>query len=230
MMKKLSNLQQRLLSSLILIPVVLAVLWVGGWVLGVAASVVIAISFAEWMNLIQKTTPSLRGRILGGLLGIVYLGIAFCSFLYLRLFVPDGTEFLVYLMLLVWASDSGAYLFGKTIGGPKMSPTISPKKTWAGYGGALLGPACCLVVCIHFLTPAVLIEYTPPALLTFVVGGLLGIVGQSGDLMISALKRKAQVKDTGAIVPGHGGMLDRIDALLLIVLPYLCFVLYILPS
>jgi phosphatidate cytidylyltransferase len=81
-----------------------------------------------------------------------------------------------------------------------------------------------------FLTPAVLIEYTPPALLTFVVGGLLGIVGQSGDLMISALKRKAQVKDTGAIVPGHGGMLDRIDALLLIVLPYLCFVLYILPS
>lgn len=225
----LSNLQQRLLSSLILIPLVLVVLWAGGWVFGIAASVAIAVSFAEWMSLVQKITLSLQKRIFWGMVGAVYLGIAFCSFISLRLFIPDGTEFLVFLMLLVWASDSGAYLFGKTIGGPKMSPTISPKKTWAGYIGALLGPACCLTVCVHILTPLVLIEHTPPALLTFVVGGLLGIVGQSGDLIVSALKRKAQVKDTGTLVPGHGGMLDRIDALLLIALPYLAFVLYILP-
>lgn len=225
-----SNLQRRLLSSLILIPLVLVVLWVGGWGFGLAASVVIALSFAEWMGLVQTITPSLFKRILGGLAGAIYLGSAFWALVDLRLFVPDGREWLVFLMLVVWASDSGAYLLGKTIGGPKMSPTISPNKTWAGYAGALAGPACCLTLCVHGLTPPGLVEYPPSILLTFVVGGLLGIVGQSGDLIMSALKRKAQVKDTGALIPGHGGMLDRIDALLLIAVPYLAFVIYMLSA
>jgi phosphatidate cytidylyltransferase len=225
-MMQLSNLQQRLLSSLILIPLVVAIIYMDGWIFGLSVTAAITLSFVEWVSLIQKMELGRGAKTLGILGGIFYLGISCFSFLYLRFKLPEGTDFLIFLMLIVWASDSCAYMFGKTIGGPKMSPTISPKKTWAGYAGALLGPACVLVFCIHVLTS---LEYLPHPLFTFGVGILLGITGQSGDLMISAMKRKAGVKDTGAIFPGHGGMLDRIDALLLVVIPYLAFVQFILP-
>ena len=119
---------------------------------------------------------------------------------------------------MIWASDTGAYFTGKTIGGPKLIKEISPNKTWSGFGGALLFPA--LLGIIWYLVFGFHMEFDGRSVYTnLVVLAVLGVVtgaaGQAGDLLVSFVKRQAGVKDTGNLIPGHGGLLDRIDSLLL---------------
>lgn len=115
----------------------------------------------------------------------------------------------IFLALLTnWGSDTGGYFFGKLIGGPKLYPSVSPNKTWAGLLGCNVGA----------ILGAYITKLTALPLLTIVdcviVGLIVGSIGQMGDFFESMLKRAHKVKDTGAILPGHGGLLDRIDALL----------------
>lgn len=139
--------------------------------------------------------------------GLIYIFIGALSFIAIRSY---GWEFLLLLVLVIWASDIGAYFFGKILGGPKMAAKISPNKTWAGLAGAV---ACPVLVCVLFFylvgTPGMGLG------LALLQAALTGLSGQAGDLLISLVKRKAGVKDTGYIIPGHGGVLDRVDALLL---------------
>lgn len=224
--KPLSSLALRLLSSLVLIPVVIGMIGLGGWAYAILAALCIGIALAEWVNITKHIPGSTLFQTALILLGIVYLGGSFLEMVVLRRQM-DGAYWTIIFMLVIWASDSTAYLFGKTIGGPKMSPTISPNKTWSGYAGALIGPALVLMAAVHvtpFFPEAL---PTPSLLVTALAGILVGIAGQSGDLMISAMKRKAGLKDTGALIPGHGGILDRIDALLLALPVYLAYVEYV---
>lgn len=224
--KPLSSLALRLLSSLVLIPVVIGIIGLGGWAYAILAALCIGIALAEWVNITKHIPGSTLFQTALILLGIVYLGGSFLEMVVLRRQM-DGAYWTIIFMLVIWASDSTAYLFGKTIGGPKMSPTISPNKTWSGYAGALIGPALVLMAAVHvtpFFPEAL---PTPSLLVTALAGILVGIAGQSGDLMISAMKRKAGLKDTGALIPGHGGILDRIDALLLALPVYLAYVEYV---
>jgi phosphatidate cytidylyltransferase len=221
MADKKNNLLIRAVSSLVLIPLVIGVLWYGGWVFGLFVAMIFALALTEWTKVSLKI-PAQKFFYL--LIGPVYLGISCFLFFDLRLRTQDGFDWVVFLLLLIWASDSFAYFVGKTVGGAKMSPTVSPNKTWSGYMGAVLGPAVVLAICIHILTPTSLIEYMPPLWTTMLAGGVMGVVGQSGDLLISFMKRKAEVKDTGALIPGHGGILDRIDALLLVIPVYFAYV------
>lgn len=223
--KPLSSLAQRLISSAILIPVVVGIIWVGNWAFAGLVSICIAIAIAEWLKITKHIPTSPLNKTALVILGLIYLGASLAEIITLRS-LTDGFFWTLFFMLTIWASDSGAYLFGKTIGGPKMSPTISPNKTWSGYAGALLFPALVLCIGVHILTPDSLIELTPPASHTFLAGILIGLTGQAGDLMISAMKRKAGLKDTGALIPGHGGILDRIDALLLALPVYLAYLEY----
>lgn len=115
---------------------------------------------------------------------------------------------------MVWASDIGAYVFGKTIGGPKMAADISPNKTWAGLAGAII---CPFLLCLLFF---IFVSHTITSLgvdimVALIAGIIMGVVGQAGDLIISVLKRRAGAKDSGQLIPGHGGVLDRIDAMML---------------
>jgi phosphatidate cytidylyltransferase len=212
------NLHLRLVSAMILIPLVVAVIFMGGWIFGVFIALAFGVAYAEWFELATKTKRQLIYLILGSL----YFVISFSEFVVLRLFYESGIYLIFLLMFSVWASDTGAYIFGKVFGRSKMSPTISPKKTWAGFRGALIGSALIFTLLVYaapFLTPIIhndiIVTWAQLPLVLF-YGTIIGFVGQAGDLLVSALKRKANVKDSGSLIPGHGGLLDRIDSLLLV--------------
>lgn len=124
-----------------------------------------------------------------------------------------GIKVILYLLAVVWGTDIGGYLFGRLMGGPKLAPMISPAKTWAGAIGGL-GTACILGALVVLIMPGQHI-YGLLALIP-----ILSVISQIGDLMESALKRHYGVKDSGSLIPGHGGALDRIDGLLLVALVY----------
>ncbi len=212
-----STLTLRLISSAFLIPLVIGILAMGGWIFGAVMALCIGIAISEWIVLSQKSTKKLLYKIGLIILGTLYLGFSYCEIISLRLLFANGFILTLGLLLTVWASDSGAYLFGKKIGGPKLTPTISPNKTWAGLLGSVFCASATLVLWSHFFIPEASI------FLALSFGAAMGIIGQSGDLLISYFKRKANVKDTGHLIPGHGGILDRIDALLLVLPVYTAF-------
>ena len=122
---------------------------------------------------------------------------------------PDlGRSWLLFAILVVFAADTGAYLVGRAVGSRPMAPNISPNKTWEGsIGGFASAVAAALVLGLVF-------DLGIPAWQQAVIGGVVGVVAQWGDLVESKLKRIAEVKDAGSIIPGHGGSLDRLDSML----------------
>jgi len=164
---------------------------------------------------------SLAGGVLAGLLakrtggiGIwvaaaaVYILTPCISLLWLRLNAPDGRALTMVLFAVVWAADTGAFFFGKFIGGPKISHALSPSKTWAGIGGGILGGGLAGAA-------AGVVFFTQSAALVFLlVGGVLGAASVLGDLVESGFKRNFGLKDISGLIPGHGGALDRLDGMI----------------
>src|SRR5208283_1914420 len=140
--------------------------------------------------------------------GIPYLGLGSVAMVWLRQVPASGRADVIVLLLLVWASDIGAYLIGRALGGPRLAPSISPGKTWSGALGGLAA-----AVAVGLIAAAILGIGTSP-LRVACVAALTGCVSQAGDLFESQLKRHFGVKDSGRLIPGHGGLLDRLDALL----------------
>ncbi len=141
-------------------------------------------------------------------MGVVYIGLGVTALLWLREDPDAGRTNLLFVLLLVWASDIGAYMVGRLAGGPRLAPRISPGKTWSGAIGGLL-------VAVAMATVASWLTHRPSSMAWMVVVAVsLGIVAQAGDLFESLVKRHFGVKDSGQIIPGHGGLLDRLDALL----------------
>jgi phosphatidate cytidylyltransferase len=138
--------------------------------------------------------------------GAFYVGLPVLALLVLRAH-PSGFLLTLWAMAVVWACDTGAYFAGRAIGGPKLAPNISPNKTWAGFFG---GIAAALVFTVVFVF---LNQDRLPAVTMIVLSPWLAIIAQVGDLFESHLKRAAGVKDSGALLPGHGGLLDRLDGL-----------------
>lgn len=139
-------------------------------------------------------------------LGVVYVSVPAIALVLLREDPQHGIAAIVLVMLMVWAADTLAYFFGRILGGPKLAPRISPKKTWAGLAGAMAGSAAAgLGVGLALDVPSL------PGLLVVAAG--LAIVEQAGDLFKSAMKRHYGVKDSGKLIPGHGGIIDRVDGL-----------------
>lgn len=140
-------------------------------------------------------------------LGVAYIAIPCLAFVWLRNIVPDGLWTAVWLLCVVWATDSAAYVAGSAFGGPKLAPMISPNKTWAGAIAGLAGGALATVVLAQW-AGVVAIE-------AFVGAGIvLSLLTQCGDLAKSLLKRTFGVKNASDLIPGHGGALDRLDGLI----------------
>ena len=200
-----SSFLKRVLSSVILIPPIVFILTYDGSQLPVIILLIIASLWAsyEWQAMARRVVRKFLYLNLGNL----YIIFSFTSF-YL-LYEMGGGEIVLILFVMIWASDVGAYFFGKLIGGPKMMPNISPNKTLAGLVGALVMPAFILSVYSIFIAGEGF------SIVYILAGGLIGLAGQGGDLLISFVKRKADLKDTGALIPGHGGLLDRIDSMML---------------
>jgi phosphatidate cytidylyltransferase len=140
------------------------------------------------------------------LVGMPYIALPAISFVILRGQTHAGMLTIMWLFVVVWAADICAYFAGRLIGGPRLAPRISPRKTWAGLWGAVGGGAAAGLGIGYWAG-------SPGLLLLVVLGGLLAIVEQLGDLFESALKRHYGVKDSGHLIPGHGGVLDRVDGL-----------------
>jgi phosphatidate cytidylyltransferase len=137
--------------------------------------------------------------------GFLYAGAALFAAVLLRADREMGFAALIFVLLVVWATDIGGYFAGRGIGGPKLWPRVSPNKTWAGAVGGFLGS---LLVAAGFAASG--IGRIVPLL---VVGGIFSVAGQLGDLFESAVKRRFGVKDSSHIIPGHGGLMDRLDSL-----------------
>jgi phosphatidate cytidylyltransferase len=135
--------------------------------------------------------------------GLLYVGLPALTMVWLR---DQGRDLLLWLLFVVWATDIGAYAAGRTIGGPKLWPRVSPKKTWAGLVGGMASAAT-VGACVGAASDL------PPVSLAL-LSGFLAVVAQAGDLAESWVKRHFGVKDSSAIIPGHGGVLDRLDGLL----------------
>jgi phosphatidate cytidylyltransferase len=145
-----------------------------------------------------------------GALGVLWIGIPAIALIWLRLGNETGRATVLWIFALVWATDSAAYAVGRAIGGPRLMPRWSPKKTWSGLLGGVAA-AGLVGIGAAYLTGARLIV---PVL---AVSLCLGAIEQLGDLMESMAKRHFGVKDTSGLIPGHGGLLDRLDGMLVVV-------------
>jgi phosphatidate cytidylyltransferase len=139
-------------------------------------------------------------------LGVLYVSLPVLAVVMLRGDAALGATAIIWILFVVWLADIMAYFSGRLIGGPKLAPRLSPKKTWAGLAGAMGGAALAAiavdVIALHTnLWPLVLLA------------GLFALLEQAGDIFESALKRAHGVKDSGTLFPGHGGMIDRVDGL-----------------
>ena len=151
------------------------------------------------------------------LLGTLYVGIGFYYFIETR---DAGLTYLIFALIVVWATDSGAYFTGRKVGKRKLWPEISPNKTVEGFVGGIIWALVAAFI-IHFISPL-----TTSYFILIGITIAASIFGQLGDLVESAIKRHYNVKDSGKILPGHGGILDRFDSLLF-VLPLLHFLHFI---
>lgn len=147
------------------------------------------------------------GISLGGILYIGWLG----SFLIALRMMPEGRGWMLTALPAVWLADSGAYFGGRWFGKAKMAPRLSPKKTWAGYIGGILTGTLSGVGLVALWQVVGWLSPDTPLWHGAVMGGLIAVLSPIGDLLISLFKRSVGVKDTGKLLPGHGGILDRID-------------------
>ncbi len=245
-----SGLRTRVLSALVLAPVVLGLTYFGGaafdvmmliiaclmayewnrmccggetatnFIILVAILASVGIAGLAWISLvvtllsaglafaitavIEKSSPK---RPLWLAAGVIYIAVPCNAVIWLRADPETGLATILWLLAVIWATDIGAYFAGRGIGGPRLAPRISPKKTWAGLAGGMIAAAA-----VGWATAAVLGLPNAPALIAFSI--ILALVAQGGDLLESAIKRHFKVKDSGNLIPGHGGLLDRFDGLM----------------
>lgn len=244
-----SNLGVRVASAIVLIPAVLAALWIGDWAFLLLISVGVALLALEWGGMSAPRAPSrvaaaitvavLIGLFLahGGALplawgaviagaaaaalvargvaerpadaafGVIYIGVPCLCLMWIRT-MPQGVWWTLMLFAITWAADIAAFGVGSALKGPKLWPRFSPNKTWSGFFGGLAGA----------VLAGALMTFAPPFRLNPVAAGVIGLVGglatMAGDLWESMLKRRFGVKDSGDLIPGHGGLLDRVDGLM----------------
>jgi phosphatidate cytidylyltransferase len=139
--------------------------------------------------------------------GVVYIAVALLSIAWLRLLPEAGLQTVLWMASAVVATDVGAYFSGRFIGGPKLAPRISPSKTWSGLAGGVTCAVIAGVLNVWFMGSGAIAQIA-------ILSGLLAVVAQSGDLIESVVKRHFGVKDAGNLIPGHGGVLDRLDGFL----------------
>jgi phosphatidate cytidylyltransferase len=215
---KKSDLGTRTLSAVVMLAVTGAALWLGSWwwiglVIVVAGGVLY-----EWRRLVRGFALRASAEALWTLAGILYLGIAVAMLMFLRDQVGIVSALMVVLMVI--ATDVGAYFAGRTFGGPKIAPKISPSKTWAGLFGGIIAASALLagylVYGLHHLNSPSYEDVgdRAGALLGIAVGAVVAVVAQAGDFFESWMKRRAGVKDSSHLIPGHGGLFDRVDGLL----------------
>ena len=242
---KKSDLPVRAASAVAMVAVAGAALWLGGWYWTVFVAAIAAGVLWEWWGLVSKFVPNLPLRAVWMLGGMVYIGVAAFMFDVLRLDPKIGWPMLLIVLFGVVFTDVGAYFAGRTIGGPKIAPKISPSKTWAGLGGGIIGAATGIYLALMIAagdwftglvndaarlgpddTTVVSISNMPSILGCLALGAVVAVVAQTGDFFESWMKRRAGVKDSSQLIPGHGGLFDRADGMLAVMFVVGLFALF----
>lgn len=216
---KTSDLPTRAASAAVMLLIAGGALWIGGGVLDTLIVLVALACLVEFVLLVVKATANVALRLAAILGGAVYIGMATVALLSMH------GVYVATIVGLVVCTDTGAYFTGRAIGGPKIAPRISPSKTWAGLFGGMVAAALWLTLAMLVMTYAIsgLSGSGPDFGDTFdqarfgiaaMVGAGLAVAAQAGDFLESWLKRKAGVKDSSRLIPGHGGVFDRVDGLL----------------
>ena len=214
---KKSDLGVRTVSAVVMVAVAGTALWLGGSVWLAFVGAVAAGVLWEWRGLVYAMTPSLAARIGWMVLGVIYIGVAAAMLMALRRY---GMNSVLQLIGAVIATDIGAYFTGRTLGGPKIAPKVSPSKTWSGLLGGIVAAALVLLIMRPGGAHADDFPWEWQTRTALIGGALIAITAQAGDFFESWMKRRAGVKDSGQLIPGHGGLFDRVDGLLAV-----CFVL-----
>ena len=211
-----SDLPVRIASAAVLLALAAGAVVLGGpWLDGFIALFAI-IGLVEFVLLVRKATDNVLYQLAGMIAALVYVGLAAAALLVMPLLA------LIVTLATVIFTDMGAYFTGRAIGGPKIAPAISPSKTWAGLIGGMIAAGLWMALAVGMvgatigaLAPSPDIALKPQHLaIGAAIGAGLAVAAQAGDFLESWLKRKAGVKDSSRLIPGHGGMLDRIDGLL----------------
>ncbi|MHC8509619.1 MAG: phosphatidate cytidylyltransferase [Rhodospirillales bacterium] len=203
-----SELAVRVLSSVVIAPPVLAGFWFGGpWFTAICV-LTVCITLWEWRGLCTQGAAAGNVRFRPWFtVGAAYVFTVCCMMIFMGA-AEGGRDTMLWLILIVWAADIGAYIAGRAIGGPKLAPAVSPNKTWAGFFGAVGAAALCGWLAAWFFIG------TPNVIYAALFAAVLGAVSQGGDLMESWAKRRCGAKDSSNLIPGHGGLLDRVDGLM----------------
>ena len=196
-----NELTRRITSSILLLPLVILVIIKGSYYLNVFLILCFFISVLEWIKITKKNEYKL--------LGVIFLIVSFYSIYKIRNL--NGEYFyLLFITSICISTDIGGFLFGKLIKGPKITK-LSPKKTYSG----MLGSFLLTFIIIHLFSKGIYPKYSYNLTMYIVIFSIsVSAVSQFGDITISYFKRVSKIKDTGKIIPGHGGLLDRIDGMI----------------
>ena len=201
------ELKKRILSSIILIPVSFFFIFEGSITFILFLSIIFLTMGFEWFKMTKK-------KELIRILGLFFLFFSFYSAIYLRQYI--GLNFFLFLIIVCIFTDIGGYLFGKILKGPKLTK-ISPNKTYSGVVGSFFISLITGFIYIKYLGQKnkILLNNDPEFVALLIL--FISLISQIGDLIISYFKRQAKLKDTGKILPGHGGFLDRLDGIIFVI-------------
>ncbi|NRA73613.1 MAG: phosphatidate cytidylyltransferase [Rickettsiales bacterium] len=198
---KNNNLIMRSISAILLIPLVIYIILDGSIIFYASIGLIAVLMATEWRRIIRNLKQKFRWTVFA----LIYITLFVVSLVWIR-YQEMGKSLLLWLIVTTWMADTGAFIFGKIIGGAKLVPKISPKKTWAGLIGAIMFAGVSGLIFSKSLN-----MFDTYKFIWFTI--VLGILAQLGDLSVSWVKRKADIKNSGEIIPGHGGILDRVDSL-----------------
>ena len=228
--KKNADLPVRVASAVVMLLVAGTALWLGGWVWTLFVAAIGLGVVWEWWGLVRGFVTGAAARLIWLAGGIGYVGLAVTMLLMFRGSPTVGWAMLLVVLFGVIGTDAGAYFSGRAIGGPKIAPAISPSKTWAGLCGGMLGAGLGIfgAVNLAYSEPFIAAVNAASAAAgempilgaggqssslpgSLLAGAVLAVIAQAGDFFESWMKRRAGVKDSGKLIPGHGGLFDRTD-------------------
>lgn len=217
----------RAASAVVMIALAAGALWLGGWIwMGFVALLACGVLW-EWNRLVSAFGIAPAGEVVWLAGGALYVSAAALAMIQMRFTYPAPAVLVAFIAPVI-AVDVGAYFAGRAIGGPKIAPKISPSKTWAGLsGGAFAAAMVCLIVEWADIGPGAAAAGANLASIALAIatGACIAVIAQAGDFFESSMKRRAGVKDSSRLIPGHGGLFDRLDGFLAVF-----FVLFVVDA